>query len=113
MSAVRVKINPLPGTSIAEDKDAAREIRESKILPALEAGNSVRLDFGDVELATQSFIHALISVPIRRFGEDALARVEFVNCTDEVQQLILTVVQYTLMAQETAKPAVNHRRDGT
>lgn len=107
MKTIRVKIAPLPGTSLAEDKDAAREIREKKILPALSNGQIVQLDFRDVEIATQSFIHALISLAIRRFGEEGLRRLRFTNCTSEVQQLVLTVVQYTLMAAEATDRAIS------
>lgn len=37
-------------------------------------GERVVIDFDGVELATQSFIHALISDPIRQFGEDAIRK---------------------------------------
>ena len=41
--------------SFAENKDLAREIRESSIKPALGNGEEVVLDFDGVTLATQSF----------------------------------------------------------
>jgi hypothetical protein len=97
-----VRIEALPGTKIAEDKDAAREIRERILLPALERQEPVVLDFRDVELATQSFIHALVSDPIHQHGDSAMKLIRFKNCTPELQQLVLTVVEYTLMAIESA-----------
>lgn len=100
---VRIPIEPLPGTTIAEDKDAAREIRETAILPALEQNEQVVLDFAAVELATQSYVHALVSDAIHRYGDDALQLIEFANCNDELRQLILTVVEYTLMAVEASR----------
>lgn len=99
---ITIRIESLPGTSLAEDKDAAREIRERSILPALERNEQVTLDFADVEIATQSYIHALVSDAIHRHGDHALELITFENCTEELQQLILTVVEYTLMAVEAA-----------
>jgi hypothetical protein len=95
-------IEPVPGTALAEDKDAARHIRERVVLPALAVGQTVTLDFRNVELATQSFIHALISAPVREYGADALKHIKFKNCTDDVQSLIITVLEYTLMAADAA-----------
>lgn len=100
MTVVRIK--PTPGTQIAEDKDAAQGVRLEMIMPALEIGESIELDFGGVELATQSYVHALISAPIMHFGRDVLDRISFRNCNAELRQLILTVVEYTLMALEAA-----------
>ena len=48
--------------SFAEDKDIARDIRIKKILPALESGQEITLDFDKITSATQSFIHALMAV---------------------------------------------------
>ena len=55
----------------AENKDAARILRAEQIIPSLKKGDDVILDFKNVNGATQSFIHALISEPIRVFGNIA------------------------------------------
>jgi hypothetical protein len=68
--------------SFAENKDVAREIREQLIKPALAAGVDVVLDFEGVSMATQSFIHALISDPIRIYGANVLDQIEFKNCNE-------------------------------
>ena len=81
--------------SFAEDKDAAREIRLSQIVPCLDRGEELALDFEGVESATQSFIHALISDLIRRYGNDVLDRIYFKNCSGTVQKIISIVVDYT------------------
>jgi hypothetical protein len=99
----RVRIRPLPRTAIAEDKDEARKIREEIILPSLRRGERVVLDFDAVDLATQSFIHALVSDAIRRYGDQALELIDFRNCSDELKQLVLTVVEYTYIAIEAAE----------
>lgn len=80
----------------AEDKDIAASIRLHQIIPALNAGTEVVLDFTGVTLVTQSFIHALICDPLRVHGEDALARLVFKGCSDGVRGIVETVVQYSL-----------------
>lgn len=79
-----------------EDKDAAAALRESAIKPAISRGETVSLDFCDVTLVTQSFIHALISDVLRVYGENALDLLEFENCVEVVKGIISTVVQYSL-----------------
>ena len=41
----------------AENKDEAQALRNEKIVPALEKGEEIILNFEEVEAATQSFIH--------------------------------------------------------
>lgn len=78
----------------AENKDTARDIRVKEIIPALNNGEEVVLDFTKVEAATQSFIHALISDVIRKFGSDVLDRVSFKSCGPTVKKIISIVVDY-------------------
>ncbi len=80
--------------SFAENKDVARNIRNSKIVPALERGESVTLDFSEVDSATQSFIHALISELIRKYGIEVLDRMVFLNCNETVRKIITIVTDY-------------------
>lgn len=80
--------------AFAENKDTARDIRVKEILPALSGGEEVVLDFEKVEAATQSFIHALISDVIRKFGGDALERMSFKSCSPVVKKIIGIVVDY-------------------
>lgn len=84
----------------AEDKDAAARLRRGQLLPSLNAGNSVELDFSGVSLTTQSFIHALISEALRVHGEMALDRIRFKSCEPAVKDIIQTVVQYVLESRE-------------
>lgn len=88
-----IKLQPIVG-NFAENKDKAREIRLTMVTPALEGGESVILDFQDVNSVTQSFCHALLSELIRNYGIDLLDRVSFANCTDEVKSIIETVIDY-------------------
>lgn len=80
--------------AFAENKDTARDIRVKEIIPALSSGEEVVLDFEKVEAATQSFIHALISDVLRKFGSEALDRISFKSCSPTVKKIITIVVDY-------------------
>ncbi len=80
--------------SFAENKDVAREIRKLEIIPVLENGEGVTLDFTGIESTTQSFIHALISDLIRKYGSEVLDRVLFKNCNETVRKIVRIVVDY-------------------
>jgi len=97
-------------SGFAEDKEAAKELRVSKILPALERGDPVVLDFGKVTYATQSYIHALIGEPLRRYQEAALAKLEFKNCSPQLKSLVELVVDYSLGGFAEEPTSVKPRR---
>lgn len=80
--------------AFAENKDVARELRLKEIIPALEANEDIIIDFSRVDAATQSFVHALISDVLRKFGNDVLDRISFKSCNDTVQKIIGIVVDY-------------------
>jgi len=80
--------------TFAENKDVARDIRMEDIMPALEKNEDIVLDFSEVEAATQSFIHALISEVLRKYGPRALDRLAFKSCNDTVKKIISIVVDY-------------------
>ena len=92
MSTV-IKIKDLVG-DFAENKDVAKNLRVTKIMPILAEGKEVILDFSGVSGTTQSFIHALISEPIRRFRDVALEKIHYKNCSDVVKEVIKTVSEY-------------------
>ena len=90
-----MKINMREKVGIyAENKDSARDIRLNEIIPALERKEQVILNFEGVETATQSFIHALISDVIKKFGNNALDQIEFKACNDSIKQMVSIVVEY-------------------
>lgn len=89
----KIKLLPLVG-SFAENKDLAREIRIKKIIPALENKEEVILDFEGIDSTTQSFIHALISDLIRKYGVEVLDSVSFKNCNEVIRKIISIVVDY-------------------
>ena len=88
-----IKLVSLVG-SFAENKDVAREIRVKQIIPALEEGKEVTLNFEGIEAATQSFVHALISDVIRKYGIEVVDKVYFKNCNDTTKKIINIVVEY-------------------
>lgn len=88
-----LKLFPLVG-SFAENKDIARDIRIQQIIPILEKGQDLTLDFEKVDSITQSFAHALISDLIRNYGIDVLDRIGFANCNETVRKIIEIVVAY-------------------
>lgn len=81
-------------SEFAENKDLARDIRKEKIVPALDAGKEIILDFQGVEAATQSFVHALVSDLIRNYGTEVLNRISFKDCNETIQKIIEIVVDY-------------------
>lgn len=89
----RIDIHTHTG-DFAENKDVARDLRLNEIIPALDAKEDVVLDFKRVEAATQSFIHALISDLLRKYGTHVLDRIEFKSCNDIVKKIITIVVDY-------------------
>lgn len=88
-----IEIHPHAGV-FAENKDIARDLRLNEIVPALERKERVVLDFERVEATTQSFIHALISELLRKYGSNVLDRIEFKSCNDTVKKIITIVVDY-------------------
>lgn len=90
---VTIKLAPLVGT-FAENKDLARDIRNEKIVPALEGKKDVILDFSGIDSATQSFIHALISELFREYGDEVLENISFKNCNPTIQNIIGIVIDY-------------------
>jgi hypothetical protein len=92
-------------TGFAEDKDLARDLREREILPALERSDRVVLDFSRVNYATQSYIHALIGEPLKKYGEDALESLEFKGCSPQLKSLITLVVDYSLGGFSETQPS--------
>ena len=78
----------------AENKDIGREIRVDGIMPELEKENKVILNFDQIDRASQSFIHSLVSDPIRKYGDKAVEMILFKSCNDKVKDMIKIVLGY-------------------
>lgn len=90
---INIKIFKKVG-KFADNKDIARDISVNKLIPALEKGSNIILDFDQVEGATQSFIHALISDLIRKYGNEVLDQMQFKSCNETIKGIITIVVDY-------------------
>ncbi len=90
---IQINLQEIVG-SFAENKDLARDIRKEKIIPALEKNQEVILNFKNIDSATQSFIHALISDLIRNYGIEILDNISFKSCNDTVRKIISIVIDY-------------------
>lgn len=80
--------------SFAENKDIAKSLRIKKIMPALLKEKEIIFDFKGVTGATQSFIHALISDPIRELKEIAFDKMTFKNTNNDIREIISIVYRY-------------------
>lgn len=98
-TGLTVRLEKIVG-EFAENKDLARDIRKDKIVPALMANREIILDFGGVQAATQSFIHALISELMRDYGVEVLDKIAFKDCNETVQKIIEIVVDYMQHSDE-------------
>ena len=83
--------------TFAENKDVAKELREKYIFPSyLNSTEEIILNFDDIDSASQSFIHALISDLLQKHGEVVLDRIVFEKCNAAVKSLVATVINYSL-----------------
>ena len=80
--------------NFAGNKDIAKEIRTKEILPFIRKEDKIFLDFENVNSATQSFVHALISDVIRKEGVKVLDKLFFKNCNETIQKMIGIVIEY-------------------
>jgi hypothetical protein len=71
----------------AEDKDAAIHFRDKYLLPAIEEGKTIEIDFRGVETAPHSFLSALLATPIQRIGMRAYKRIKPLNASGSIRQV--------------------------
>lgn len=112
MSAVTVELEAGPD-GFTDDKDEAKRIREKTIIPALEAGGHIVLDFCKLKSSTQSFVHALLGEALQRFREPALDKIQFKDCTPLMKSLVQLVVDYSLGGFRSEHYEVNDRENET
>jgi hypothetical protein len=89
----KINLNYEIGT-FAENKDIAKSLREKVILPSLKQKEKIEIDFKGVNGATQSFIHALVSEAIRRYGDVAMDNLLYKNANEQIKEIIKTVYEY-------------------
>lgn len=81
----------------AEDNPQALLIRQNEILPRMARGESTVIDFAGVRSVTQSFVHALLSEPLKQPG--SLLRLSFANCTASTREILRVVAAYASYRQ--------------
>jgi hypothetical protein len=72
----------------AEDKEAAKTFRDSKIIERVDSGDQITLDFSDVKAAPHSFLSALLATPITKLGIVAYKRIKVINASPEIRETI-------------------------
>ena len=90
---MEIRIKDYAG-EFGEDKDAAKVIRRKQIVPAIERGEAVTLDFAGMTGVTQSFVHALIAEPIMRFRERAFEQLFYLDANEQIAEIIAIVYRY-------------------
>ena len=72
----------------AEDKQLAIRLRDERLLPAIERGVAITIDFEDVISAPHSLLNALLATPIQRLGLAAYKKIKIVNSSPEIRETI-------------------------
>jgi len=72
----------------AEDKELAIRVRDRYLMPAVDLGKGLILDFDEVISAPHSFLNALIAAPIRDLGMSAYKRIKVINASPEIRETI-------------------------
>jgi STAS-like domain of unknown function (DUF4325) len=70
----------------AENKDKAKLLRTETLIPLLDSGENITLDFDGID--------ALISNLFRKYGIGVLDKIEFKNCNETVKKIINIVSDY-------------------
>lgn len=80
-----------------EDVERASQIREQEIIPRINGGVMVVIDFHGVSFATQSFVHALMYKVVR----DGLAlgsSLSIANCSNSTREAVMAVAAYAKLS---------------
>lgn len=80
----------------AEDKDAAINFRDRRLIPAILEGKKIELDFRGVETAPHSFLNALLASPIQRLGLKAYQRIRVYNAAGLIHEIIQSMFESNL-----------------
>ncbi len=75
-----------------EDKEAATKFRDRHLLPAVQDGKRILLDFRDVETPTHSFLNALLAGPVRAIADRGQNPFKFLRTTNDNDQIRETVL---------------------
>lgn len=80
----------------AEDKDAAINFRDHRLLPAVATDKQIELDFRGVETAPHSFLNALLATAVRQLGVKAYQQIRVYNATGPIHEIIQTIFEHNV-----------------
>ena len=80
----------------AEDKDAAISFRDRRLIPAIQEGKKIELDFRGVETVPHSFLNALLATPVQLLGVKAYQWICVRNATGTIHEIIRTIFETNL-----------------
>lgn len=104
---VGAAVIPVLAGGLATDKILAARLRDELLMPAVAAGGPIALDFRGVQLATQSFAHALLAKPLRlSLASRAGLRVTIVGASPQLRQVLRLVASYLRDEAEAHADAV-------
>ena len=86
--------------SFEEDVEVADQVREEKIIPALESGTLVVLNFSGIRAATQSFAHALL-YRVFRDGRNTETSLSIACADNATQEAIRAVTAYARVSEDS------------
>lgn len=89
--------DPIRVREFEENNTQAIAIREQRIRPRVEAGETVWIDFDGVRSPTQSFVHVLLADIFKIPG--SLMRLSFLHCTPSAREVIKAVATYASYRQ--------------
>ena len=72
----------------AEDKQLAIKFRDEKLLPAIESGTAITINFEEVISAPHSLLNALLATPIQRIGLAAYKKIKVINASPEIRETV-------------------------
>lgn len=72
----------------AEDKQLAIKLRDGKMLPAVDGGIPITVDFEEVISAPHSLLSALLATPIQRLGLAAYKKIKVINASPEIRETV-------------------------
>lgn len=72
----------------AEDKASAVKYRNNYLMPVVERGENIVIDFSDVSSAPHSFLSALLATVIKRMGMSAYKKIKIMNADPEIRETI-------------------------
>ena len=72
----------------AEDKEAAIKHRDRKLIPIINEGKKLVLDFEGVLSCPHSFLSALLATPIKMLGMESYKKIRILNASPEIRETI-------------------------